>query len=126
MKTPGITVNPVYILGGIHSVNEVELKDVRVPVENLVGEENKGWTYAKGLLTHERTGIAGVAGAEALARLKRIAQETGMDGGSLWDDPAFRTRVTELEVDLEALSVLRLRVLARWLRAVRGSPSPPS
>ena len=70
MKTPGITVNPVYILGGIHSVNEVELKDVRVPVENLVGEENKGWTYAKGLLTHERTGIAGVAERSAAGALE--------------------------------------------------------
>lgn len=125
MKTPGITVNPVYILGGIHSVNEVELKDVRVPVENLVGEENKGWTYAKGLLTHERTGIAGVARSEVqLARLKRIAQDTGMDGGSLWDDPAFRQRVTELEVELEALSMTELRVLAQVAQG--GAPGPES
>jgi len=125
MKSPGITVNPIYILGGIHSVNEVELKDVRVPAKNLVGEENKGWTYAKGLLTHERTGIAGVARSQMqLRRLKRIAAETGVDGATLWDDADFRRRVDELEIDLEALSMTELRVLAQVEQG--GAPGPES
>ena len=125
MKSEGISVNPIYILGGIHSVNEVELKDVRVPVENLVGEENGGWTYAKGLLTHERTGIAGVARSEKqIQRLKQIASETGVDGGSLWDDADFRRRVDELEVELAALSMTELRVLAQVEQG--GAPGPES
>jgi len=125
MQTPGIKVNPIYLLGGIHSVNEVELKDVRVPVENLVGEENKGWTYAKGLLTHERTGIAGVARSEVqVDRLKAIAAETAVDGASLWDDADFRRRVHELEVSLEALAMTELRVLSQVEQG--GAPGPES
>ena len=125
MKTPGITVNPIYILGGIHSVNEVELKDVRVPVENLVGEENVGWTYAKGLLTHERTGIAGVARSERqISRLKEIARDTGVDGESLWDDGDFRRRVEAIEIELAALSMTELRVLAQVQQG--GAPGPES
>ena len=125
MKSPGITVNPIHLLGGIHSVNEVELKDVRVPAKNLVGEENKGWTYAKGLLTHERTGIAGVARSEmTLARLKKVATETSVDGGSLWDDADFRRRVIELEIDLEALAMTELRVLSQVEQG--GAPGPES
>jgi hypothetical protein len=125
MTSPGITVNPIHLLGGIHSVNEVELKDVRVPAKNLVGEENKGWTYAKGLLTHERTGIAGVARSQTqLQRLRRIAGDTETDGGSLWDDADFRRRVHELEVELEALSMTELRVLAQVEQG--GAPGPES
>ncbi|HSG89431.1 MAG TPA: acyl-CoA dehydrogenase family protein [Pseudomonadales bacterium] len=125
MKSPGITVNPIYILGGIHSVNEVELKDVRVPVKNLVGEENKGWTYAKGLLTHERTGIAGVARSETqIRRLRQIATETGVDGGNLWDDADFRRRLEALEIELQALSMTELRVLAQVEQG--GAPGPES
>ena len=125
MKSEGITVNPIHILGGIHSVNEVELKDVRVPAENLVGELNKGWTYAKGLLTHERTGIAGVARSETqIRRLKQIASETGVDGGTLWDDADFRRRVQEIEIDLAALSITELRVLAQVQQG--GAPGPES
>lgn len=125
MKSPGVTVNPIYILGGIHSVNEVELKDVRVPAENLVGEENRGWTYAKGLLTHERTGIAGVARSEKmLNRLKDIARETAVDGGNLWDDADFRRQVNDLEVSLEALSMTELRVLSQVEQG--GAPGPES
>ncbi len=74
MKTPGIEVHPILILGEQHTVNSVTLTDVRVPVANRVGEENKGWTYAKGLLTHERTGIAGVARSQMqIAQLKTVA-----------------------------------------------------
>ena len=125
MTTPGIKVNPIHLLGGIHSVNEVELKDVRVPVTNLVGEENKGWTYAKGLLTHERTGIAGVARSEVmLARIKEIARETGVDGGSLWDDADFRSKVHALSIDLEALAMTELRVLSQVEQG--GAPGPES
>ncbi len=79
MKTPGIEVHPILILGDQHHVNSVTLTDVRVPVANRIGEENDGWTYAKGLLTHERTGIAGVARSQVqVAQLKRIAAETSL------------------------------------------------
>ena len=80
MKTPGIEVHPILILGDQHHVNSVTMTDVRVPVANRIGEENEGWTYAKGLLTHERTGIAGVARSQVqIAQLKRIAAETALD-----------------------------------------------
>lgn len=125
MKSPGIEVHPILILGNLHSVNTVTLTDVRVPVGNLVGEENKGWTYAKGLLTHERTGIAQVANSKAnMARLKRIARDTDAGGAPLWDDPAFRHRVLSVEVELAALEMTELRTLATVERG--GAPGPES
>src|SRR5690349_15925859 len=108
MKSPGITVRPIITLDGEHEVNEVFFDNVEVPAENLVGEENKGWTYAKYLLGHERTNIADVNRAKReLERLKRIARDEGV-----WDDARFRDQIALLEVDVVALEMLVLRVLS--------------
>ena len=113
MKTPGVTVRPITLLDGSHEVNEVWLEDVEVPLENRVGEENSGWTYAKFLLGHERTNIAGVgASKRELLRLKRIASEERKNGRPLLEDPAFAARVAQVEIDLMALEITNLRVLA--------------
>nr|WP_295776054.1 acyl-CoA dehydrogenase family protein [Rhodoferax sp.] len=108
MKSPGVTVRPIVLLDGEAEVNEVFFDNVVVPAENLIGEENKGWTYAKHLLSHERTNIADVNRAKReLERLKRITKAEG-----LWDDTRFRDEVAKMEVDVVALEMLVLRVLA--------------
>jgi alkylation response protein AidB-like acyl-CoA dehydrogenase len=113
MKTPGITVRPIITMDGAHEVNEVFLEDVKVPVENRIGEENKGWTYAKFLLGNERSGIAGVARSKkAIERLKSIAGAELMDGEPLIKTDEFARKVAELEIDLSALEVTELRTLA--------------
>lgn len=123
MKTPGITVRPIITMDGAHEVNEVWLEDVRVPVENLIGEENKGWTYAKFLLGHERTNIAGIGIAKReLARLKRLAVTEVRDGRPLLDDPLFAVQVARLEIELMALEITNLRVLSA--EAENRAPGP--
>jgi alkylation response protein AidB-like acyl-CoA dehydrogenase len=113
MKTPGVSVHPIITLDGAHEVNEVWFDDVRVPLENLVGEENKGWTYAKFLLGHERTNIAGIGGSKReLQRLKRIATAETKNGRPLIEDPQFAARMAQVEIDLMALEVTNLRVLS--------------
>lgn len=113
MDTPGIEVRPIILIDGVHEVNEVWFTDVRVPVENLVGEENMGWTYAKYLLTHERTGIAGVGFSSAgLASLKRIARQEMHHGRPLIEDPHFAARLARVEMDLMAMSTTNMRVVA--------------
>ena len=113
MDTPGITVRPISTLDGEHEVNEVFFDNVRVPVENLVGEENKGWTCAKYLLTHERTGQAGIGQSKAaLAHLKQIASAETVAGQPRIDDPLFRARIAELEMRLMAVEMSTLRILA--------------
>lgn len=113
MNTPGVTVRPIITLDGAHEVNEVFLDDVRVPVENRVGDEGKGWTCAKFLLTYERTGIAGVGHAkQALAHLKEVARRQTANGRPLYEDPVFRARIAEVEVDLMALEMTNLRVIS--------------
>jgi len=108
MKSPGITVRPIVLLDGEPEVNEVWFDNVEVPVENLIGEENKGWTYAKHLLSHERTNIADVNRAKReLERLKRIAKAEGV-----WEDARFRDQIALLEVDVVALEMMVLRVLS--------------
>ncbi len=108
MKSPGVTVRPIIMLDGGHEVNEVFFDNVEVPAENLIGEENKGWTYAKHLLSHERTNIADVNRAKReLERLKRIARSEGV-----YNDQRFRDEVAKLEVDVVALEMLVLRVLS--------------
>ena len=113
MKTPGVTVRPIITLGGEHEVNEVWLENVRVPAENLVFQENKGWTCAKFLLAHERTGIAGVASSKrGIEKVKEIAR-TEMDGEKpLLANAFFKRKVAELETDLTALEFTELRSLA--------------
>jgi alkylation response protein AidB-like acyl-CoA dehydrogenase len=108
MKSPGVTVRPIIMLDGGHEVNEVFFDNVEVPADNLIGEENKGWTYAKHLLSHERTNIADVNRAKReLERLKRIAKAEGV-----WQDTRFRDEIAKLEVDVVALEMMVLRVLA--------------
>src|SRR5436190_3612063 len=123
MKSPGVTVRPITMLDGSQEVNEVFFEDVHVPVENLVGDENGGWTYAKFLLGHERTNIAGVGPSKReLARLKRIASEERKNGRPLLEDPDFAARVAQVEVELMALEITNLRVLAA--EAERRAPGP--
>ncbi|MDR3498265.1 MAG: acyl-CoA dehydrogenase family protein [Parvibaculum sp.] len=114
MKTPGITVRPIVSIDELHHLNEVFFEDVRVPVANRIGEENKGWTYAKYLLTHERTGIAGVPESKkAVERLHRISEATRAgDGKRLADEPDFQRKLAEIEVSLAGLDITNLRILA--------------
>jgi len=111
MHSPGITVRPIITLDGEHEVNEIWFENVEVPVQNLVGEENRGWTCAKFLLSHERTGIAGVgASKRELQYLKHIATQEQENGRPLIEDPLFRDRIARLEIDLMALEITCLRV----------------
>jgi pimeloyl-CoA dehydrogenase large subunit len=125
MKTPGITVRPIITIEGGHEVNEVFFDDVKVPLENLVGEENRGWDCAKFLLGNERFGQARVgASRERIRRLKVIAQES-MDGGKpLMEDPDFRRKVTEIEVELKALEMTVMRVIATETKRKDKKPDP--
>ena len=108
MKSPGVTVRPIVLLDGEAEVNEVFFDNVKVPADNLIGQENKGWTYAKHLLSHERTNIADVNRSKhELTRLKAIAKAEGV-----YDDLRFRDEIAKLEVDVVALEMLVLRVLA--------------
>jgi pimeloyl-CoA dehydrogenase large subunit len=127
MKSPGITVRPVVTIDGSHEVNEVFFDEVEVPAENLVGEENKGWDYAKFLLANERTGIARIGmSKQRIARAKRLARETEAEGGTLWDDPAFRRRVAAIEVELKALEITQMRVVAAQRTRDADKPDPAS
>ena len=120
MHSPGITVRPLVLYDEEHEVNEVFFDDVAVPAENLVGEEGKGWTYAKFLLGYERTGITGVgASKRELAQLKGIARHELKGGKPLAADPIFRAKLAEAEIELLALETTLLRVLA-----ARDKPGP--
>jgi alkylation response protein AidB-like acyl-CoA dehydrogenase len=124
MKSPGITVRPIIMLDEDHEVNEVFFDNVRVPVANLVGQENRGWTYAKYLLGHERTGIAAVGRSKReLARLKRMAGREQKNGRPLIEDPLFGAKVAELEIELMALEMTVLRVVAQ--AASKAEPQAP-
>ena len=121
MNSPGVEVRPIITLDGEHEVNEVFFTDVKVPVENLVGEENKGWTYAKYLLTYERTNIAGVGFSVAgLEKLKAVAGRMLRNGKPLTQDPLFAARLAKVEIDLENMKTTNLRVIA----AVAGGGVP--
>ncbi|AOJ70130.1 MULTISPECIES: acyl-CoA dehydrogenase family protein [Burkholderia] len=121
MNSPGVEVRPIVTLDGEHEVNEVFLTDVRVPAENLVGEENKGWTYAKYLLTYERTNIAGIGfSVAALEKLRAVAAKVKKNGRPLADDPLFAARLARVEIELENMKTTNLRVLA----AVAGGGAP--
>ena len=114
MTTPGITVKPIISMDGHHYLNEVFFDDVHVPISNRIGEENKGWTYAKFLLGHERTGIAGVGKSKRkVERLKQIAGIERADGGSVLEKDSFRSRLSEAEVALQAVEFTQLRILAQ-------------
>jgi alkylation response protein AidB-like acyl-CoA dehydrogenase len=122
MKTPGVTVRPLILMDGGHEVNEVFFEDVKVPVENLVFEENKGWTVAKYLLGHERmnTGRIGVSKRE-LAKLKEFASKQVKDGKPLSEDVRFRDKMSRVEIELMALEITNLR----FLDQMRRSGQPP-
>jgi alkylation response protein AidB-like acyl-CoA dehydrogenase len=126
MHAPGVTVRPIIMLDEDHEVNEVFFDNVRVPVDNLVGQENKGWTYAKYLLGHERTGIAAVGRSKReLSRLKTLAMRESKNGRPLLEDPLFAARVAELEIELMALEMTVLRVLAQANpQGKSGAPGP--
>src|SRR5207237_10418794 len=110
-KTPGIAVRPFVSIDGSHHLNEVFFDDVRVPVENLVGEENKGWDVAKYLLGHERTGIARLGKSKERVKFaKEAAHEMRANGKPSINDPAFRLRVAQLETDIKALEITQFRV----------------
>jgi alkylation response protein AidB-like acyl-CoA dehydrogenase len=124
MTTPGVTVRPIELIDGGHEVNEVFFEDVRVPAENLVGEENKGWDYAKFLLGNERVGVAPVGSIKrVLATAKEQAATAGPGGTSLLDDPLVAARVAELENELLGLELTALRVVAH---SADGKPHPAS
>jgi alkylation response protein AidB-like acyl-CoA dehydrogenase len=113
MKSTGVSVRPIITIEGEHEINDIFFENVQVPVANLVGEENKGWTYAKFLLSHERTNNAGIGNCKrGLKRLKEIASKQTMNGRPLIDDPRFRDRIAEVELELMALEITNLRVLS--------------
>jgi alkylation response protein AidB-like acyl-CoA dehydrogenase len=123
MKSPGIEVRPIVTLDGEHDVNEVFFTDVHVPVENLVGNQDEGWTYAKYLLTYERTNIAGVGFAmAALEQLKQIANTVKRNGRLISQDALFAARMARVEIDLENMKTTNLRVIAE--AAEGGMPGP--
>ncbi len=123
MKTPGITVKPIIVLDGAHEVNEVFFDNVKVPVANRIGEENKGWTYAKFLLVNERSGIAGIARSKkAIERLKQIGRAEMMDGKPLIDTDEFARKIAETEIDLSALEYTELRTLAQESKGQMAGP----
>ena len=121
MKTPGITVRPLILMDGGHEVNEVFFDDVKVPVENLVFEEGKGWTVAKYLLGHERLNTARIGTSRReLERLKAMAARERKNGRPLIDDPRFRDRLSRVEIELMALEITNLR----FLDQMRGGRPP--
>jgi len=125
MKQEGIEVKPIITLGGSHTVNTVHFTDVQVPVENRIGEEGKGWTYAKGLLEHERTGLAGLSKSLfELEKLKDQARTVTRGNGNLMDDSGYKAKIAELEIDLMATEYTELRSLAS--AAAGGKLGPES
>lgn len=124
MTSPGLTVRPIQLIDGSHEVNEVFFDNVRVPVANLVGEENKGWDYAKFLLGNERVGVAPVGSTKrTLSQAKEYAKTAGPGGTSLLDEPLIAAQIAELENDLLALELTALRVVAN---SADGKPHPAS
>jgi pimeloyl-CoA dehydrogenase large subunit len=125
MKSPGITVRPIQTIDGGHEVNEVFLDDVGVPADRIVGEENKGWDYAKFLLANERNGIARVGVSKArLDRVRELASISVYGSGPKIEDPFFRTRLAAVEVELKALEMTQMRVISNRRNA--GKPDPAS
>ena len=127
MKTPGITVRPIQTIDGGREVNEVFFDDVRVPAENLVGQENKGWDYAKFLLGNERIGIARVGvSKQRVRRIKELAGKEMSGDRPYLDNPRFREKLAAVEIELKALEMTQLRVVAGEAKRERGKPDPAS
>jgi alkylation response protein AidB-like acyl-CoA dehydrogenase len=124
MSTPGVTLRPIKLIDGGHEVNEVFFEDVRVPADQLVGEENQGWTYAKYLLSNERSGIARIGTTKVwLSQVKERAAKTPCGTSTLLEDPLFAARVAEIENELIALEITQLRVSGD---DDEGKPNPAS
>ncbi|MGY4408133.1 pimeloyl-CoA dehydrogenase large subunit [Bradyrhizobium sp. USDA 3315] len=127
MKSKGVTVRPIQTIDGGHEVNEVFLDDVEVPYENLIGEKNKGWDYAKFLLGNERTGIARVGvSKERLRHIKELASKVESSGRPIIQDPAFREKLAACEIELKALELTQLRVVADEGKHGKSKPNPAS
>ena len=127
MKSKGITVRPIQTIDGGVEVNEVFFDDVEVPLENLVGEENKGWDYAKFLLGNERTNIARVgASKERIRRIRELAASVEAGGKPVLDDPRFREKLAAVEIELKALELTQMRVVADEDKHGKGKPNPAS
>ena len=125
MESPGVSVKPIITIDGKHSLNEVLFENVKVPIENLIGEQDKGWTYAKALLIHERAGIAEVADSRSnLNSLKLHAAAEISGGAPILADPVFQMRLSDVETELMALEYTELRALASM--AEGGMPGPES
>src|SRR6185436_11233064 len=122
MKSRGVSVRPIITIDGSHEVNDVFLEDVRVPAENLIGEENKGWTYAKFLLGNERTSMAGIGrSTRYLERLKHIVRtEVGEDGPTFGE---FVKEIARVELDVLALEATELRIVAQMSRGIDPGPA---
>ena len=127
MKTPGVTVRPIQTIDGGLEVNEVFFDNVRIPAENIVGELNKGWDYAKFLLSNERNGIARVGVSKArLAKIRHLASHVTYGDKPKMDDPIFRMKLAAAEVELKALEMTQMRVIAASRTAPKGKPNPMS
>jgi len=127
MKSAGITIRPIVTIDGHHETNEMFLDKVRVPVANRIGEENKGWDYAKYLLGHERSGIARVGVSKMrVKRAKQLAARVIANNRPLIEDERFRERVAELEVALKALEITQMRLVSEIGRRQDGKPDPKS
>jgi alkylation response protein AidB-like acyl-CoA dehydrogenase len=126
MRTPGITIRPIITLDGHHETNEVFFDNVRVPVANRVGEENRGWDYAKFLLGNERSGIARVGVSKGrVKRARELAARVRIGDATLLDDPLFAARLASIEVELKALEMTQMRVVAGGAEHAReGKPDP--
>lgn len=127
MTSPGITVRPVQTIDGGFEVNEVFFDDVRVPLDNLVGAENLGWDYARFLLANERNGQARIGVSKArLRRIRALASTARNGAAAVIDDPVFRRRLAELEVEVRALELTQFRVIADERTQEQGTPNPAS
>jgi alkylation response protein AidB-like acyl-CoA dehydrogenase len=125
MKTPGVTVHPVITMEGDHEVNETHFEDVRVPVENRVYHENRGWDCAKYLLTHERSNMAQIGLLKRnLRRIRRVAGQVKVGDGVLIEQPSYRRRLADLEIQITALEYTTLRILSKVARG--GAPGAES
>ena len=117
-------MRPIQTIDGGHEVNEVFFDNVRIPAENIVGQENKGWDYAKFLLCNERNGIARVGVSKArLAKIRRLASLPIYGDKPKMDDPLFRMKLAAVEVELKALEMTQMRVIAAIRRERRASPT---
>ena len=125
MKTPGVSIKPIITMDGTHEINEVHFENAKVPIENLVGEEGKGWTYGKVLLQHERTNLATVPRSKyRLNQLKKEVAQSRHDGAPLIEDLNFARKLATAEIELKALEYTELRTLAAI--ATGKAPGPES